>query len=186
MKSLLLVEDQLTLAMQIQQGLEKARFRVELAGDFDSAQELVNKDHFDLIVLSPRLKEERGASMGGDVALVRHFRDAGINIPILVHGMVARESEPIAFDTPGPESYLGGYGESLRTLHTRILAYFRREERLLETRFRPTTRSSAAPVKSIPSGLLSIQPERRKRIFSLCVEYAPPFHCRVSLQSRPQ
>jgi DNA-binding response OmpR family regulator len=51
MKSLLLVDDELGMSVEIQQKLERAKFHVELARDVESAQDLVGKIHFDLIML---------------------------------------------------------------------------------------------------------------------------------------
>jgi DNA-binding response OmpR family regulator len=141
MKSLLLVDDELGMSVEIQQKLERAKFHVELARDVESAQDLVDKTHFDLIMLDLNLKEESKGSPNPahGTGLLRQFRTAGINVPILVHSVLSGEFHVTASLDAGADEYIVKRGESFRVLLARIQAHFRRDERLLGAKS-PTTR----------------------------------------------
>ena len=141
MKSLLLVDDELEMSVEIKRKLERAKFHVELARDVESAQDLVDKTHFDLIILDLNLKEESEGSPNPahGTGLVRQFRAAGINVPILVHSVMSGEFHMTASLDAGADEYIIKRGESFRVLLARIQAHFRRDERLLGTKS-PTTR----------------------------------------------
>lgn len=141
MKSLLLVDDELEMSVEIQRKLERAKFHVELARDVESAQDLVENTHFDLIILDLNLKEESKGSPNPayGTGLVRQFRAAGINVPILVHSVMSSEFHMTASLDAGADEYIVKKGESFRVLLARIQAHFRRDERLLGAKS-PTTR----------------------------------------------
>lgn len=141
MKSLLLVDDELEMSVEIQRKLERAKFHVELARDVESAQDLVDKTHFDLIILDLNLKEESKGTPNPayGTGLVRQFRAAGINVPILVHSVMSSEFYMTASLDAGADEYIIKRGETFRVLLARIQAHFRRDERLLGTKS-PATR----------------------------------------------
>jgi DNA-binding response OmpR family regulator len=141
MKSLLLVDDELEMSVEIQRKLERAKFHVELAHDVESAQDLVDQTHFDLIMLDLNLKEESTGSPNPahGTGLLRQFRAAGINVPILVYSLMASEFNVTASLDAGADEYIVKRGESFRVLLARIQAHFRRDERPLGAKS-PTTR----------------------------------------------
>ena len=141
MKSLLLVDDDWEMSIEIQRKLDRAKFHVELASDVKSAQTLVEKCHFDLIILDLNLKEEREGSPNPahGTELVRRFRAAGIDVPILVHSVMSSEFHKTTSLDAGADEYIIKHDESFRILLSRIQAHFRRDERLLALR-EPTAR----------------------------------------------
>ncbi len=141
MKSVLIIDDELELSVEIQKKLQRAGFQVDLAQDVESAQDLVENTHFDLIILDLNLKEESKGSPNPahGTGLVRQFRAAGINVPILVHSVMSGEFHMTASLDAGADEYIIKRGESFRVLLARIQAQFRRDERLLGIK-PPTTR----------------------------------------------
>lgn len=151
MKKVLLVDDELDLIIEIQRKLERARFRVELAQDVESALDLVHEKspdensrdaqpNFDVVILELNLKENCKSTPNPEygTGLIRQLRAAGIKSAIFVHSAMSSELHVTASLDAGADEYIIKRGESFRLLLARIQAHFRREERL--TFESPTTR----------------------------------------------
>jgi DNA-binding response OmpR family regulator len=135
MKSLLLVDDESVISVQLQKALQDSRYHVELVEDVASAQRLVlaEKSHFDLIIIELNVKEEPGAPAhpANGAGLVRQLRAAGINVPILIHSSLSDDFVQMASLDAGADEYIVKRSASFRVLLARIQAHFRRDERLL-------------------------------------------------------
>ncbi|WP_263357712.1 response regulator transcription factor [Acidicapsa ligni] len=133
MKSLLLVDDEPVISVELQKALQKSRYHVELAEDVVSAQRLVETGHFDLIIIELNVKEdsETPAHPANGSGLVRQFRAAGVNVPILIHSSLSDDFVQMASLDAGADEYIVKRSASFRVLLARIQAHFRRDERLL-------------------------------------------------------
>jgi DNA-binding response OmpR family regulator len=133
MKSLLLVDDEPLISAELQKALQKSRFHVERAEDVESAQRMVEKTHFDLMIVDLNLKAEKDGQPHPEngTGLVREFRAAGINVPILMHSALTGDYHEMASLDAGADEYIVKKSYSFRVLLTRIQAHFRRDERLL-------------------------------------------------------
>lgn len=136
MKSLLLVDDESVISVELQKALQKSGYHVELVEDVASAQRIVEKSRFDLIILELNVKEEPDtpANPANGAGLVRQLRAAGINVPILVHSSLSDDFVQMASLDAGADEYIVKRSASFRVLLARIQAHFRRDERLLHPR----------------------------------------------------
>ncbi|WP_158792090.1 response regulator transcription factor [Granulicella sp. L60] len=136
MKSLLLVDDEPVISAELQKALQKSRYHVELVEDVASAQRLVETSNFDLIIVELNLKEDADtpAHPANGAGLVRQFRAAGINVPILIHSALSDDFVQMASLDAGADEYIVKRSASFRVLLARIQAHFRRDERLLHPR----------------------------------------------------
>jgi DNA-binding response OmpR family regulator len=133
MKSLLLVDDEPVLSVELQKALQKSRFHVELVEDVTSAQHLIEKAHFDLLIVDLNLKADKStpAHPANGTGLVRELRAAGINVPILMHSALTDDFHQMASLDAGADEYIVKRSASFRLLLARIQAHFRRDERHL-------------------------------------------------------
>ena len=145
MKSLLLVDDEPLISIELQNALQKHGFHVERAEDVESAKAMVEKTHFDLMIVDLNLKPERSGQPHPEngTGLVREFRAARINVPILMHTALTGDYHEMASLDAGADEYIVKKSYSFRVLLTRIQAHFRRDERLLNTK-PSTTRFAGA------------------------------------------
>jgi DNA-binding response OmpR family regulator len=136
MKSLLLVDDEPVVSVELQKALQKSRYHVELAEDVETAQHMVETTHFDLMIVDLNLKAERKGLPNPEngTGLVRELRAAGINIPILMHSALSGDYHEMAALDAGADEYIVKKSYSFRVLLSRIQAHFRRDERLLGTK----------------------------------------------------
>jgi DNA-binding response OmpR family regulator len=136
MKSLLLVDDEPLISVELQNSLQKAGFHVERAEDVESAKAMVDKTHFDLMIIDLNLKAERSGQPHPEngTGLVQELRAGGINVPILMHSALTGDYHEMASLNAGADVYVIKKSYSFRVLLTRIHAHFRRDERLLNTR----------------------------------------------------
>lgn len=133
MKALLLVDDEPLVSSELQKALQKYRFHVECAEDVESAKHMVEKTHFDLMIVDLNLKAKKDGLPNPEngAGLVREFRAAGINVPILMHSALTGDYHEMASIDAGADAYIIKKSYSFRVLLTRIQAQFRRDERLL-------------------------------------------------------
>ena len=75
---LLVVEDEPTLAAQLQAALDKAGFAVDLATDGEDAAALGDSEPYDAVVLDLGLPKLDG------LAVLRHWRKRGVKAPVLI------------------------------------------------------------------------------------------------------
>jgi two-component system OmpR family response regulator len=74
----LIVEDEVVLAQQLSQALAAAGYAVDLAGDGERAEFLGRTEGYDAVVLDLGLPKMDG------LTVLRHWRDAGLAMPVLV------------------------------------------------------------------------------------------------------
>jgi DNA-binding response OmpR family regulator len=136
MKSLLLVDDEPLISVELQKALQKAGFHVERAEDVETAKETVGKTHFDLMIVDLNLKAEQNGQPHPEngTGLVRELRAEGINVPILMHSALTGDYHEMASLDAGADEFIVKKSYSFRVLLTRIQAHFRRDERLLGTK----------------------------------------------------
>ena len=120
MARLLLVEDEATLGVTLQEGLERAQHTVDLAQDGEDALDYVRVGSYDVIVLDVMLPKLDG------FGVCRQLRADGVRTPILM--LTARDSvdDRIAGLDSGADDYLVkpfAFGELL----ARIRALLRRD-----------------------------------------------------------
>jgi DNA-binding response OmpR family regulator len=86
MKSILLVDDEVAIAVQLQESLQRFGYQVEAAHTFESALDAISNAHFDAILVEFNLRSERGAKprAGNGPKLVSQLRARGITAPILM------------------------------------------------------------------------------------------------------
>ena len=120
MSSILVVEDELSLARIIRDYLEHAGFKVEMAGDGDAALTLARNLKPDLVVLDLRLPKRDGL----DVA--RELRRSS-DVPIVMVTARGEESDRVAGLELGADDYVVK-PFSPRELVARIRAVLRRSE----------------------------------------------------------
>jgi len=118
-ETLLLVEDNDSVALVLQYGLEKEGFHVLRAADMAEARELAHSHSFELAILDVRLPD------GSGFDLCREFREAGMRQPILM--LTARHEviNKILGLELGADDYMAKPYE-LRELVARIRALLRR------------------------------------------------------------
>jgi DNA-binding response OmpR family regulator len=94
MKSILLVDDEATIAVQLQETLQSFGYQVEAAHTFESAQGSISKRHFDAILVEFNLRSECSdhPRTGGGIRLIRDLRESGTRIPILVYTAMEGET----------------------------------------------------------------------------------------------
>jgi DNA-binding response OmpR family regulator len=120
MARVLLVEDEATLGVTLQEGLERAQHTVDLAQDGEDALDYVRVGSYDVIVLDVMLPKLDG------FGVCRQLRSDGVRTPILM--LTARDSvdDRIAGLDSGADDYLVkpfAFGELL----ARIRALLRRD-----------------------------------------------------------
>jgi DNA-binding response OmpR family regulator len=120
MARVLLVEDEATLGVTLQEGLERAQHTVDLAQDGEDALDYVRVGSYDVIVLDVMLPKLNGFEV------CRQLRSEGVRTPIVM--LTARDSvdDRIAGLDSGADDYLVkpfAFGELL----ARIRALLRRD-----------------------------------------------------------
>jgi len=115
----LLVEDDVSVADYIRQGLRAAGYRVTRAADGESADELSRKGHFDAMVFDRMLPGVDG------LALVRRLRARGDQTPILVLSALGEVDDRVRGLQAGADDYLAK-PFSFAELQARLEAMLRR------------------------------------------------------------
>ena len=87
MKSILLVDDEATIGVELQRTLQELGYHVEISHTVESALGSVSKFRFDGIVVEFNLSSENATDprTGGGIRLISELRKSGIRIPILVY-----------------------------------------------------------------------------------------------------
>jgi two-component system, OmpR family, response regulator len=96
----LVVEDEIALASQLRHALADASYAVDQAADGGHADELVLTEHYDAIVLDLGLPRVDG------LTLLRHWRAAGIETPVLILTARGTWSERVLGIDSGADDYL--------------------------------------------------------------------------------
>jgi two-component system OmpR family response regulator len=97
----LLVEDEPLLRAQLRGGLEEAGYVVDEADNGRDAQHLGETERFDAVIL------DLGLPVLDGLSVLRHWREAGLSVPVLI--LTARDSwhEKVAGIDAGADDYLG-------------------------------------------------------------------------------
>ncbi|MEO5375577.1 MAG: response regulator transcription factor [Alphaproteobacteria bacterium] len=96
----LVVEDEPTLALRLQQMLETAGFAVDVAYDGEEGWHLGDTEPYDAVVLDLGLPRIDG------VTILQRWREAGRTVPVLILTARSRWSEKIAGFNAGADDYV--------------------------------------------------------------------------------
>jgi len=131
MKSLLLVDDEAIICVELQRTLEAFGYKVELAHSFESALQWFSKSPFDAILVEFNLRSERRAHprAGKGIKLVRQMRAIDVAVPILMFTAMEGELyETTSFDA-GADDFISKTG-SFPSFLSRLRAHIERSDRL--------------------------------------------------------
>jgi two-component system OmpR family response regulator len=126
---ILLIEDDPTLRAVMSQKLVDTGNRVDVAGDFATAQYLWTVQSFDVILLDLNLpaSDQVNAPMTSGLTLLRQARAKGDRTPVLILSARNRTEERIAGLDAGADDYLGKPFE-LNEVEARLRAILRRSQ----------------------------------------------------------
>jgi DNA-binding response OmpR family regulator len=87
MKSILLVDDEVEICVELQRTLQELGYHVEVAHTVESALESISEARFGAILVEFNLRSEDAAHprAGGGIRLIRDLRKSGTTIQILVY-----------------------------------------------------------------------------------------------------
>ncbi len=138
MNSILLVDDEHTISVHLQQTLQDFGYHVELAQTVEQALDLAKKTPFDLLLVDLNLRSERSEhpNEANGTGLVCQLRALGICIPILMFTVLEDEHNEMASLNAGADEYVLKT-ISIPRLLTRIQVNIRRHERIAGRK--PTT-----------------------------------------------
>jgi CheY-like chemotaxis protein len=99
MKSILLVDDEANICVELQRRLQEFGYGVEVAHTFESALSCFGRPHFNVIVLEFNLKSEDPAQSrtGNGIRLIRQFRAVESSVPILMYTVIGGRVLPDNF-----------------------------------------------------------------------------------------
>ena len=97
----LVVEDESTLAAQLQAALDKAGFAIDLATDGEDASALGDSEPYDAVVLDLGLPKLDG------LAVLRHWRNRGVKAPVLILTARSDWHNKVEGLNAGADDYLG-------------------------------------------------------------------------------
>jgi DNA-binding response OmpR family regulator len=108
MKSILLVDDEAAICVELQRTLQELGYHVEVAHTFELALGSIPQARFDVILVEFNLTSECGANprTGGGIRLIRDLRDSGITIPILVYTVMEGETYETASLDAGADDFI--------------------------------------------------------------------------------
>ena len=94
MKSILLVDDEAAVCVELQRTLQELGYHVDVAHTFESALGSIGEARFDAILVEFNLTTECGTHprTGGGIRLIRDLRTSGTTIPILVYTVMEGET----------------------------------------------------------------------------------------------
>jgi DNA-binding response OmpR family regulator len=119
MKRILIVEDEPSIALALEDDLRREGYQTELATDGDTAERRALSREFDLILLDVMLPGQDGFEV------CRQVRRAGVEIPIVLLTARAQEAEKVLGLEAGADDYVTK-PYSARELRARIKAHLRR------------------------------------------------------------
>jgi DNA-binding response OmpR family regulator len=119
MTRILIVEDEPSIALALEDDLRREGYVTELASDGDTAARSATTDKFDLILLDVMLPKKDGFEV------CREVRRAGIEIPIILLTAKTQEAEKVMGLDLGADDYVTK-PYSARELRARIKAHLRR------------------------------------------------------------
>src|SRR5258706_3817350 len=119
MKKILIVEDEPSIALALEDDLRREGYETEVASDGDTAARRAVSPEFDLILLDVMLPKQDGFEV------CRQVRRAGIETPILLLTAKTQEAEKVLGLELGADDYITK-PYSARELRARIKAHLRR------------------------------------------------------------
>ena len=119
MKRILIVEDEPSIALALEDDLRREGYQTELATDGDTAERRARSRDFDLILLDVMLPGQDGFEV------CRQVRRAGVDTPIVLLTARAQEAEKVLGLEAGADDYVTK-PYSARELRARIKAHLRR------------------------------------------------------------
>jgi DNA-binding response OmpR family regulator len=138
MKSILLIDSEIEVAMGLQRSLCRFGFHVEVAASHEKARLWVDKTEFDLILMEFNLQAsplsgDPGASppfsaCGHGTALIREFRASRVMTPIVVYTVLEEDLYETAALDAGADDFVVK-GPSISVFLSRLHAHIRRRER---------------------------------------------------------
>jgi DNA-binding response OmpR family regulator len=127
MKSILLVDDEASVCVELQETLQGFGYQVEVAHNFESALSCFGRAHFDVIVLEFNLRSENPAQprTGNGIRLVRQLRALESSVPILMYTVMEGEFYQTAFLDAGVDEFILKT-QSLPSFLSRLQVHVRR------------------------------------------------------------
>jgi len=119
MKRILIVEDEPSIALALEDDLRREGYETEVASDGDTAARRAVSPEFDLILLDVMLPKQDGFEV------CRQVRRAGIETPILILTAKTQEAEKVLGLELGADDYITK-PYSARELRARVKAHLRR------------------------------------------------------------
>jgi DNA-binding response OmpR family regulator len=119
MKRILIVEDEPSIAMVLEDDMRREGYQTEIAADGDAATRRAIAEGFDLILLDVMLPRKDGFEVCRDV------RRAGVETPIILLTARAQEAEKVLGLELGADDYVTK-PYSARELRARVKAHLRR------------------------------------------------------------
>ena len=129
MSRILIVEDEPSIAMALEDDLRREGYETELASDGEVAAQRGRSGAFDLILLDVMLPGKDGFE------ICRELRTAGIETPIVMLTARAQEAEKVLGFEVGADDYVTK-PYSARELRARVKAHLRRSTRLVADVYR--------------------------------------------------
>ena len=129
MKRILIVEDEPSIALVLEDDMRREGYATELATDGDSAARMAVSGSFDLILLDVMLPNKDGFEV------CREVRRAGIKAPIILLTARTQEAEKVLGLELGADDYVTK-PYSARELRARVKAHLRRAARPLPETYR--------------------------------------------------
>jgi DNA-binding response OmpR family regulator len=120
MSRILIVEDEPSIALALEDDLGREGYEISLATDGAEAERLAMSESFDLIVLDVMLPVKDGFEV------CRNIRRAGVTIPIVMLTARAQEAEKVLGFELGADDYVTK-PYSARELRARVKAHLRRQ-----------------------------------------------------------
>jgi len=108
MKSILLVDDEAAVCVELQRTLQELGYHVDVAHTFEAALGSVSEARFDAILVEFNLRSECDAHprTGGGIRLTRDLRKSGTTIPILVYTVMEGETYETASLDAGADDFI--------------------------------------------------------------------------------
>ena len=107
MKSILLVDDEATICVELQRTLQELGYQVEISHTVESALESIRKFRFDGMIVEFNLGSENAThpKTGGGIRLISELRKSGIRIPILMYTAMEGETYETASLVAGADHF---------------------------------------------------------------------------------
>jgi DNA-binding response OmpR family regulator len=108
MKSILLVDDEAAICVELQRTLHELEYQVEVAHTIESALESINATRFDMVLVEFNVRSECGTypRTAGGFRLIRGIRKSGTTVPILVYTVMEGDTYRTASFNAGSDDFI--------------------------------------------------------------------------------